>query len=162
MSGRIVIPICNERGQIVSYAGRVLDGAPKYRQPVGFRKALEAFNLHRAAATGSKTVIVVEGYFDCMRIHQVGLPWVVALMGSSLSMEQERQLLRRFDQVILMLDGDAAGRAAGQAIKARLSSKCSVTLVQMPDGTQPDQLSAEAIRRLIDDFEVRPRDVVSA
>jgi DNA primase len=48
--------------------------------PAGFRKAWELFNLHRAAATGSQTVIVVEGYFDCLRVHRAGLPWVVALI----------------------------------------------------------------------------------
>jgi len=162
MSGRIVIPIGNEGGQIVGYAGRALQGEPKYKLPAGFQKGLEVFNLRRAAATGSKTVIVVEGYFDCIRIHQAGLPWVVALMGSSLSKGQERQLLQRFDRVILMLDGDRAGRAACQAIKARLFGKCSVVTVQMPDGTQPDQLTSAAVRRFIDDLEVSPTDTVSA
>jgi DNA primase len=156
MSGRIVIPVCNAGGQIVGYAGRALQGTPKYKLPAGFRKALEVFNLRRAAATGSKTVIVVEGYFDCIRVHQAKLPWVVALMGSSLSMEQERQLLQRFDQIILMLDGDEAGRAASRAISARLSGKCSLAVVQMPDGTQPDQLPTAAVRRLLDNLRVQP------
>jgi DNA primase len=97
-------------------------------------------------------VIVAEGYFDCIRVHQASLPWVVALMGSSLSMEQERQLLQRFDQIILMLDGDEAGRAASRVISSRLSGKGSVVVVQTPDGAQPDQLEPAAVRRLIDDL----------
>jgi DNA primase len=150
LSGRIVIPIANARGQTVAYAGRALDDSlPKYQLPAGFRKGWELFNRHRAAATGSRTAIVVEGYFDCLRVHRAGLPWVVALMGSSLSAKQENALLEVFERVILLLDGDAAGRAASRAIAARLSRRCWVAEVQVPDGTQPDQLSLAAIRQLL-------------
>jgi len=150
MSGRIVIPIRNASGEIVAYAGRAPDGRlPKYKLPAGFRKAWELFNIHRAAATSSRTVIVVEGYFDCLRVHQAGFPFVVALMGSALSANQERVLTGRFERVILMLDGDAAGRAASQVIGTRLSAKCSVVLVHVPEGMQPDQLPSAAIQELI-------------
>jgi DNA primase len=150
LSGRIVIPIANARGQTVAYAGRALNGnLPRYKLPAGFRKARELFNLHRAAATGSQVVIVVEGYFDCLRVHRAGLRWVVALMGSSLSAEQEYALLERFDRMILLLDGDVAGRAASRAIAARLSPKCSVTTVEIPAGLQPDRLSLTAIQQLL-------------
>jgi DNA primase len=149
LSGRIVIPIANARSQIVAYAGRAVDGRlPKYKLPAGFRKGWELFNLHRAAATGSRTAIVVEGYFDCLRVHQAGLPWVVALMGSSLSVEQETALLEGFDRVVLLLDGDAAGCAASRTIAARLSGNCMVSVIPLPDGAQPDQLSPAAIRQL--------------
>ena len=150
LSGRIVIPIANARGETVAYAGRAVDGSlPKYKLPAGFRKGWELFNLHRAAATGSRTAIVVEGYFDCLRVHQAGLPWVVALMGSSLSAAQETALLERFDRVILLLDGDAAGRAASRTMAARLSGRCLVSVVPIPDGAQPDQLSLAAIQQLV-------------
>ena len=150
LRGRIVIPIRNACGQIVAYAGRALDGAlPRYKLPAGFRKAWELFNLPRAVATGSRTVILVEGYFDCVRVHQAGFPWVAALMGSSLSEMQQSILLRHFEQVVLMLDGDAAGRAASQAIAARLSGRCSLCVIRVPDGAQPDQLPDWAIRRLL-------------
>jgi len=59
MSGRIVIPIRNARGELVAYAGRAPDGKlPKYKLPAGFRKAWELFNIQRAAATSSETAIV--------------------------------------------------------------------------------------------------------
>ena len=149
LHGRVVIPIANAWGQTVAYAGRAVDGSqPKYKLPAGFRKAWELFNLHRAAATGSKTVIVVEGYFDCLRVHRAGRPWVVALMGSSLSAAQENALLTAFDGVVLLLEGDAAGRSASRALAARLSNKCLVAEVQVPDGAQPDQLSLGTIQQL--------------
>jgi DNA primase len=150
MNGRIVIPIRNPSGEIVAYAGRALDSrSPKYKLPAGFRKAWELFNIQRAAATSSQTVIVVEGYFDCVRVHQAGFPCVVALMGSSLSASQERVLVERFERVFLMLDGDAAGRAASRVIGTRLSETCCVALVNVPEGKQPDQLSPTIIQDLI-------------
>ncbi|MGH8526132.1 MAG: CHC2 zinc finger domain-containing protein [Gammaproteobacteria bacterium] len=150
MSGRIVIPIRNQSGEIVAYAGRALDRRlPKYKLPAGFRKALELFNIQRALATRSKTVIVVEGYFDCLQVHQAGFPYVVALMGTSLSAGQERVLVEHFDRVVLMFDSDAAGRAASRVISAKLSEKCSVVLANLPDGAQPDQLSPTDIRDVI-------------
>lgn len=150
MSGRIVIPIHNGKGEMVAYAGRALDGRiPKYKLPGGFHKSLELYNLHRAIASGSQTVIVVEGYFDCVRVHQSGLPWVVALMGSSLSLEQEKVLVERFKRVILMLDGDDAGRVATQTIRPKLLQKCDVLTAAVSDGAQPDQLSPGEIQELL-------------
>lgn len=117
-------------GKLVAYAGRAVDGRPpKYKLPAGFRKALELFNLQRAVTTGGNTVIVVEGYFDCMRVHKAGFPKVVALMGCSLSPAQESGLLHHFERIVLMLDGDAAGQAASEAIAARLSGWRSMALV---------------------------------
>jgi DNA primase len=150
MRGRVVIPIHNDRGQVVAYAGRAVDGeSPKYKLPMGFHKSLELYNLHRTLATGSNTVIVVEGYFDCVRVHQAGLPCVVALMGSSLSAEQERVLVERFARIILVLDGDGPGRMASWKISQRLLRKRDVLTVRLNDGIQPDQLSPNEIRSLL-------------
>ena len=148
MHGRIVIPIQGGDGRLVAYAGRSLGQTePKYRFPPRFRKSLVLFNLHRAVNHG-KTVVVVEGFFDCLNVHQAGLPCVVALMGCTLSQHQEQLLQQHFQEVILLLDGDRAGRAAGVAIAARLCSKISTRLVEIPSGTQPDQLGADQIRCL--------------
>jgi DNA primase len=70
-------------------------------------------------------------------------------MGSSLSVVQESTLLRHFERIVLMLDGDTAGHVASQAIAARLTDRCSVQVVRVPDGKQPDQLSSSTIRHLL-------------
>jgi DNA primase len=148
MAGRVVVPIHDENGLLVAYAGRSVDQTdPKSRFPPRFRKALVLFNLHRAAVEG-KSVIVVEGFFDCLKVHKAGLPGVVALMGCSLSLRQEALLCEHFQDVILFLDGDTAGRAAGAAIAQRLVSKVSTRLIEAPAGSQPDQLGADKIRCL--------------
>ena len=148
MAGRVVVPIHDEKGFLVAYAGRSVDQTePKYRFPPRFRKSLVLFNLHRAATHG-ESVVVVEGFFDCIKVHQAGLPCVVALMGCSLSIRQEELLRQHFREVILLLDGDKAGRSAGTIIAKRLVSKLSTRLVEVPDGSQPDQMGADQIRCL--------------
>ena len=148
MAGRIVIPIHNEDGILVAYAGRGLGQAePKYRFPTRFRKSLVLFNLCRAVHHG-KRVVIVEGFFDCFKVHQAGVPCVVALMGCSLSHRQIDLLEQHFSEAILLLDGDKAGRAASATIAAQLVPKLSTRLLQVPEGSQPDQLSVDQIRCL--------------
>ncbi len=149
-AGRLVIPIHNERGELVAYCGRVLDGTqPRYRFPSGFAKSEFVFNLHRAAAAGQQTAVVVEGFFDCLKVHQAGVPSVVALMGVALYEAQKAALLRHFRSIILMLDGDTAGRRATVAITAQLRPHTTVRVIHLADGAQPDQLTTAAARQIL-------------
>jgi DNA primase len=150
MSGRVVIPIHDGHGQLVAYAGRSVDGtAPKYRLPAGFRKSQVLFNFHRATGPEQRCLVVVEGYFDCLKVHQAGFPGVAALMGTVLFPLPQKLLLERFQRVILMLDGDESGRQATHRIGAQLVGQCSVQLVAVPAGRQPDQMTEEEIRALL-------------
>lgn len=149
-SGRLVIPIHSPRGELVAYCGRALDGsAPRYRFPPGFAKSQVLFNFHRAAAAGKRVVVLVEGFFGCFHLHQAGVRSVVALMGSTLYPTQQRLLLERFQRVILMLDGDAAGRRATVEIATRLRSHCSVQVTDLAAQRQPDQMSSDQIRHVL-------------
>jgi DNA primase len=151
MSRRLVIPIDDDAGRLVGYCGRSLDGSePRYRFPAGFAKSQVLFNLHRAAATRQSSVILVEGFFDCLKVYQAGFGSVVALMGSALYAQQRRLLLERFRRIVLMLDGDAPGRRAAAVVSARLSAACSVRIVQISENRQPDQLSKQALRELLE------------
>ena len=150
MSGRVVIPIHNERGELVAYAGRSIDGSePRYKLPAGFHKSLELYNLHQAVATGQRGLIVVEGFFDAMKVSQAGFPFVVALMGCSMSEEQERLLSSHAEMVMLMLDGDEAGKRGTDEILLRLGRRVWTKAVSMPDGKQPDQFSTEEVQALL-------------
>jgi DNA primase len=152
MSGRVVIPIHNDRGELVGYSGRSIDATePKYKLPAGFKKSAELFNLHRVLGLTEESrgrVIVCEGFFDCMKVHQAGLPAVVALMGAVLSDAQEKYI-QKFAQVMLFLDGDEAGREAAYSIAARLTHYTFVRVIDLPDGKQPDQLSSEEIKTVL-------------
>jgi len=150
LAGRCVIPIRDEQSRLVAYAGRAVNGQePKYRFPAGFRKSQVLFNLDRAMQTGVPNVIVVEGFFDALKVHQAGHPAVVALMGSSFSQRQSDLLLRHFASVTLMLDGDHAGRHAVEVIAKLLTPKVRVHRVELPNRVQPDQLSSAEIQVLV-------------
>jgi DNA primase len=150
LSGRVVLPVHDEVGRLLAYCGRSVDGSePRYRFPAGFAKSQVLFNLHRAAAGGEETVVVVEGFFDCLRVHQAGFRSVVGLMGSALYDRQYWLLTQRFRKIILMLDGDHAGRRASAAIAARLACCCAVRVIEVAADAQPDQLSESAIQEML-------------
>jgi DNA primase len=152
MAERIAIPIHNVKGEIVAYAGRYVgeapEGTPKYKLPPGFRKSLELFNIDRAIREPKDApLVIVEGFFDCMMLHQHGCHKVAALMGSTMSAAQEELIRRHTDgksQIIVMLDEDEAGQAGRDDIACRISRFSFVRVHQFgkPD-MQPDQLSIE-------------------
>src|SRR5258706_12591462 len=151
MSGRVVIPIHNEGGELVAYAGRSIDGSePRYKLPAGFHKSVELFNLYRAigASMSERRVVVVEGFFDCIKVAAAGFP-CVALMGSSLSDLQEQMLAHHFKNACLMLDGDEAGQTATDELLLRLGRRMWVWAVLLPKGRQPDDFSANELRNLV-------------
>jgi DNA primase len=153
MHRRLVIPIHNAEGQLMAYSGRSVDQTqPRYRVPPGFAKSEILFNMNRAAAAVGISVVVVEGFFDCMKVHQAGVRPVVALMGSVLYEPQRHALLKRFSRAILLLDGDPPGRKASTVIAQSLQPDCDVRVVSMPDDVQPDQLSAEDIGNILAPF----------
>jgi DNA primase len=149
LAGRCVVPIRDEHRRLVAYAGRAVHGElPKYRFPAGFLKSHVLFNLDRASQTGGRNVIVVEGFFDALKVHQAGHP-VVALMGTSFSQRQSDLLTGHFARVTLMFDGDPPGRRAADVIAQFLLAKMIVDKVELPQGVQPDQLSSAEINSLL-------------
>jgi DNA primase len=156
MAERIAIPINNPEGNVVAYAGRFPgepdEGTPKYKLPQGFRKSLELFNLDRASKEPGPLVIV-EGFFGCMKLHQHGCRKVIALMGSTMSAMQEKLIRLHTNgqsRVIVMLDEDEAGKAGREDIAVRLAKFCFVkTHVFDQPGAQPDQLSAEGVVEIL-------------
>ena len=159
MADRIAIPIHNVKGEAVAYAGRFPgepgEDTPKYKLPPGFRKSQELFNLDRAAKEpADQPLIIVEGFFDAMKLHQHGCRKVVALMGSTLSTAQEeliRQHTNSRSHVIVMLDENDAGKAGREDIACRLSKFCFVRVHQFsqPD-MEPEHLTAEAVQQLME------------
>lgn len=154
MRGRIAIPIHNEVGELVAYAGRAVDREladmkGKYRLPDGFKKSFVLFNLHRAAEHADRGLIVVEGFFDCFKLQQAGYPNAVALMGSTLSEPQEQLLLSQCDRIVLMLDGDDAGTKCLREFYGRLRRRLYLREIHLDAGEQPDSLTDDRIRELL-------------
>ncbi len=151
LRGRIAIPIHNAAGELVAYAGRSVDSSePRYLFPPGFRKSAELFNLHRVSSNPPQQLIVVEGFFDCVRVYQAGFSNVVALMGCTMSREQTKLLCAVCSRAVLFLDGDLAGRQAVSAISSTLEAQgLEVREVCLPDGRQPDSMQTHDIQKLL-------------
>ena len=160
MADRIAIPIHNVKGEVVAYAGRFPveeppEGTPKYKLPPGFRKSQELFNIDRAIKEPADLpLVIVEGFFDAMKLHQHGCRKVVAIMGATLSSAQEeliRQHTNRHSHVIVMLDENDAGKAGREDIACRLSKFCFVRVHQFshPD-MEPEHLTAEEVQQLME------------
>jgi len=153
MKGRVVVPIHNEIGQLVAYAGRwpsdeeIPENEGKYKFPTKFKKGYVLFNLHRVleAVKAGEPLVLVEGFFDIFRLYELGFTNVVALMGSSLTNEQE-DLLKSIlaplsPRVVLLFDNDTAGLACVREVATRLSAWCFIKIAKLPQGiNQPDQL----------------------
>lgn len=152
MKDRIAIPIHNERGELVAYAGRyaseeVPEGIERYRLPKKFYKSLVLFNLFRAKALGKRHLVLVEGFWSAIRFERMGIA-AAALLGTTCS-EHQAELIRgagvKF--VSLMLDGDAAGRKALPEVVNVLARKVYVRVVELPDGQKPDAMPAEFLEQ---------------
>lgn len=158
MAERIAIPIHNPQGEVVAYAGRFPgepgEDTPKYKLPQGFRKSLELYNLDRAIKEpAEQSLVIVEGFFSCMKFHQMGFRKVVALMGSTLSEAQE-ELLRQHTspktRIVVLLDEDEAGRNGRDDLAVRLAKFAYVKIHVFDEENQrPEDLDPEELAMLL-------------
>lgn len=113
---RVMFPIFDVSGNVIAFGGRVLDDAkPKYLnspENPAYTKGYHLYGLNFARKTNSKRVIIVEGYMDCIALHQKGICWSVASLGTALTQNQARLLKRYFDEVLIGYDADGAGQNA--------------------------------------------------
>jgi DNA primase len=144
---RVTIPIRLARGRLVAFGGRAVgDDNPKYlnspETPL-FSKGHVLFAEDRAqkAFIQSNRAIVVEGYFDCLALHQAGIEDAVATLGTALSEHHAKELSRKVPRVVVCYDGDSAGRkAAVTALRTLLAANLDVTVVVLPEGQDPDDV----------------------
>jgi DNA primase len=149
-AGRLMFPIRDRRGQVISFGGRVLgEGQPKYLNGpetalFAKRRTLYNIDLARAALREGAQAIVVEGYLDVISLDQAGLAGAVAPLGTALSEEQLETLWQLAPEPVLCFDGDAAGRrAALRAIRTALpliAPDRSLRIAPLPAGEDPDSL----------------------
>lgn len=150
---RATVPIRDHNGILVSVSGRRQDSDqdPRYKLTNDFKKGHVLYNLHRALTYSSDTVIIVEGFKACWAVHESGYGNVSACMGAELVEEQALLLVScGISNVILMLDGDAAGRKGMLTSHARLSKYMKVLSVYLPDDTCPDDLARNDLKDLLD------------
>jgi DNA primase len=149
---RLIIPIHDVMGRVIGFGGRTLgDEQPKYLNSPEtelFNKGKTLFALHQAKAGISQMdqAVVVEGYFDAIALHAAGIKNVVASLGTALSIDQVRILLRYTDskQLILNFDADKAGniaaeRAIGEIAELAYKGEVQLKILNLPDGKDADE-----------------------
>ncbi len=144
---RLIFPIINQKGDIIAFGGRALDDSlPKYiNSPESAvfskRKNLYGINVAKENIVLDKTVLIVEGYIDCISMHEAGYENTVATLGTALTEEQIKYLKGFAEHFYLIYDGDEAGnKAAIKAVESFLNLGISPNVVTLPAGEDPDSL----------------------
>jgi DNA primase len=161
---RIMIPIRDRRGRIISFGGRAMkaDAPAKYingpQTPI-FDKGRTLFNLAaaRTALGAGHPLVVAEGYLDVISMVEAGFGATVAPLGTAVTADHLTLLLKAADECVFALDGDAAGlRAAYRVIDTAiplLEAGKGIRFAILPTGQDPDDMiragAAEELRRLI-------------
>jgi len=143
---RVMLPICDLRKQVLGFGGRILgEGSPKYlnspETPL-FNKGRALYLLEKARGAAGKTadtLIIVEGYFDAIALHQAGITNTVATLGTALTPDHIRTIRRYVNKVVLLFDPDEAGvRAALRTLDLFVDSGLGVKVVSLPGEDDPD------------------------
>ena len=159
---RVMFPIRDARGRVIAFGGRIIDqGEPKYLnspETTLFHKGRELYGLYevRQSRAPLKRLMVVEGYMDVVRLHQAGIQYAVATLGTATTPEHLKRVFRLVAEVVFAFDGDRAGRAAAwRALNNALPEVRDgrqLKFLFLPDGHDPDTLVGEEGREA---FEAR-------
>jgi DNA primase len=150
---RLMFPIRDSRGRVIGFGGRIIDqGEPKYlnspETPL-FHKGRELYGLYEArqARADFKRLMIVEGYMDVVRLHQAGITYAVATLGTATTQEHLNKIFRLTSEVVFCFDGDRAGRqAAWRALENSLPlarDGRELKFMFLPEGHDPDTLVAQ-------------------
>ncbi|HMD73637.1 MAG TPA: DNA primase [Steroidobacteraceae bacterium] len=147
---RLMFPIRDSRGRVLAFGGRIIDhGEPKYlnspETPL-FHKGRELYGLYEArqARNDFKRLLIVEGYMDVVRLHQAGISYAIATLGTATTQEHLNKIFRITSDVTFCFDGDRAGRAAAwRALENALPMARDgreLKFLFLPEGEDPDTL----------------------
>lgn len=143
---RLIFPIFAYNGDVVGFGGRVLDdGNPKYLNSPEtdiFSKRKNLYGLYQAkeAIRKSNQIILVEGYIDCIKLHQYGITNVVASLGTAFTNEQAELIKKYAEEIIILYDGDEAGqRETAKVIDILSKEDIKIDVVTLPGSKDPDE-----------------------
>ena len=143
---RLMFPIVSVYGKPVAFGGRRLDDNDKVAKYINsnenlvYSKKKHLFGMNLAKQSGSKKIILVEGYMDAISLYQRGINNVVASLGTALTEEQGRLLRKYSEQVIFSYDSDGAGQTAiMRGIEVLEKQNCDARVLQMEGAKDPDE-----------------------
>lgn len=157
---RLMFPIRDARGRTIAFGGRIIDqGEPKYLnspETVLFHKGRELYGLYeiRQSRTPLKRLLIVEGYMDVVRLHQFGITYAAATLGTATTPEHLKRIFRLVSEVVFSFDGDRAGRAAAwRALQNALPEAREgreIRFLFLPEGHDPDTYVGENGREVFE------------
>lgn len=164
---RVMFPIIDLRGNVIGFGGRIMGIAetsggfklPKYlntaETPV-FNKGKNLFSLNLAKKSSPVSIILVEGYMDVISVYQSGITNVVATLGTALTDNQAKLLLKYCNEILICYDSDEAGQKATiRAIEIINSVGGRSKVIKLKDAKDPDEYikahGAQAFARAISD-----------
>ncbi len=165
---RIIFPIFNRRGEVIGFGGRVLDEEtePKYLnspETKVFKKGENLYGLYQTMNYLIKNkAILVEGYFDLLTLFDKGIKNLVAPLGTGFTINQARLLKRYNDEIIILFDGDQAGReATKRAIEVALKAGLNPLVAWLPENYDPDKyLNEKGAEEFVQNIINKPYDLV--
>jgi DNA primase len=164
--GRIIFPIHNLAGQVIAFGGRGIepDQEPKYlnssETPI-YIKGDHLYGLFQArrAISSEKTVLLTEGYVDVLTLHQHGFTNACGVLGTALTPRQVHRLAGLAKEVVLLFDGDRAGRkAALRSALMVLGEGTTCRVVMLPEGEDADSLLRDQGREVFSDLLTNTRE----
>lgn len=158
---RIIFPVFDYKGKVIGFGGRVLDDSkPKYlnspETPL-FHKGVHLYGLNFVIKNNkSRTIIIVEGYMDCISLHQYGFSNVVASLGTALTINQAKLLKKYVDTVIISYDADFAGQSATlRGLEILRNEGFDLRVLIVPKGKDPDEYiknsGKQAFQKLVEE-----------
>jgi DNA primase catalytic core len=171
--GRLIIPVFIDPKRIAGFGGRVIPGlepeeegkrSAKYinsRETLIYKKSQVLFGLPLAltAMRQEKRAYMVEGYLDVISLHEVGVHGVVAACGTAITELHVKRLAGLAQEVIVLFDGDSAGRAAaGKAFEVFLNSGVDACALFLPDGEDPDSFARHYGLQTADRLRAMPKE----
>ena len=162
---RLIFPILDLKSRVVGFSGRIVgDGEPKYynsRDSVIFKKGNLLFGLNLVQKKSDRSrIMLVEGNIDVVKLHQMGINYVVAALGTAFTDRQATLLKRYGKEVYLCLDGDFAGqKATVRDIEILRNIGVVPKIVVLPDNMDPDEYVDKFGK---DKFDALLQDAVSA
>ena len=164
---RVMFPICDASGRVVSFAGRVLPRAdepppkgPKYKNTAGtavYDKSKVLYGLHLAkqAARSAERIVVCEGHTDVIGCDLAGVSEAVATCGTALTKQHAELLSRSAKRIVLAFDADSAGQTAAERVHQwEREFGLDIFVAAFPPGSDPGDLAASnppALRRALDE-----------
>ena len=148
---RLMFPIRDDRGRVIGFGGRILSGdGPKYINSPETRlyqksRVLYGMYTARSGIQKSDRVLVVEGYFDVLSLHQAGFPEAVATCGTALTTDHLERIRRMTRNVIMLMDSDEAGlRATEKTLPMFMAASIQSWRLELPGAKDPDEFIREA------------------